>query len=73
MLPSSEQVSNCFQCFRNKTWYSLRGIIPEWISQGPFKDRGDYRYQLLDLCPSLRLVDGEELWAFWEKMSGCVG
>ena len=25
------------------------------------EDRGDYRYQLLDLCPSLRMVDGEEL------------
>eukprot|EP00434_Breviolum_minutum_P020085 symbB.v1.2.017715.t1/scaffold1384.1/size122353/5 len=24
-------------------------------------DRGDYRYQLLDLCPSLRMVDGEEV------------
>eukprot|EP00435_Cladocopium_sp_Y103_P005455 s3710_g1.t2 len=24
------------------------------------KERGDYRYQLLDLCPSLRIVDGEE-------------
>ena len=24
------------------------------------KERGDYRYQLLDLCSSLRMVDGEE-------------
>ncbi|CAK9087584.1 BTB and MATH domain-containing protein 40 [Durusdinium trenchii] len=26
-------------------------------------EQGDYRYQLIDLCPSLRMVDGEETWA----------
>ena len=35
-------------------------IAIQFESPAIAKERGDYRYQLLDLCSSLRIVDGEE-------------